>query len=288
MALPLCPRCGYDLTGVTAAWEDSCPLEGVCSECGLGFTWVEVWRPELFPPSWSFEHGEHVSAARWIKTAARGFFPVLFWGRLRLSNPMRRRTLCLYVVLSLVIGHLLAGLVAAASLVIFVGVNGVTFDGNPLIVEASRALLAPQLLNQMSWRQFFRSPALVPLGVTLWMTGLLCVLPDSLQKARVRYVHLLRVGAYSVAATWLAWNAVIALDWAVISGAMHLGLLVPIIAGVGLIAFLLWLAWWWWLVIRRYLRLPRAGLIYVLTAVTAVLGACTTYLAVAMFLLEPG
>ena len=43
-----CPRCGYDLAGVVESWNHaeslSCPLNGTCSECGLGFEWADVFR----------------------------------------------------------------------------------------------------------------------------------------------------------------------------------------------------------------------------------------------------
>jgi hypothetical protein len=39
-----CPRCGYDLSGTIAAWECSCPVDGVCGECGLGFRWAGLFR----------------------------------------------------------------------------------------------------------------------------------------------------------------------------------------------------------------------------------------------------
>jgi hypothetical protein len=37
-----CPICGYDQRGAVAAWTDSCPLEGTCSECGHVFEWAAL------------------------------------------------------------------------------------------------------------------------------------------------------------------------------------------------------------------------------------------------------
>jgi len=40
-----CPSCGYDLRGVVSSWSESCPLEGVCSECGYAFRWGALLDP---------------------------------------------------------------------------------------------------------------------------------------------------------------------------------------------------------------------------------------------------
>ncbi len=39
-----CPHCRYDLGGQVATWTQSCPLEGVCPECGQSFDWREAHR----------------------------------------------------------------------------------------------------------------------------------------------------------------------------------------------------------------------------------------------------
>ena len=37
-----CPRCGYDLRGALETWKRKCPINGVCTECGLKFEWGEL------------------------------------------------------------------------------------------------------------------------------------------------------------------------------------------------------------------------------------------------------
>lgn len=58
-----CPHCGYDLSGVIAAWRDACPLSGTCSECGGAVAWPEVMQARLPAPAWSLEHAP--DAATW-------------------------------------------------------------------------------------------------------------------------------------------------------------------------------------------------------------------------------
>ncbi len=59
LSTPSCPRCGYDLPGTIASWTHSCPLRGVCSECGTNFDWVLVFNPKFIPipdhrmPGWA-------------------------------------------------------------------------------------------------------------------------------------------------------------------------------------------------------------------------------------------
>ena len=44
-----CPRCGHEQRGVVQSWTHECPVEGVCSECGLAFRWAELLGNERVP-----------------------------------------------------------------------------------------------------------------------------------------------------------------------------------------------------------------------------------------------
>lgn len=94
-----CPRCGYDQRGVAETWTESCPLEGICTECGLGFAWVEVMRPDLSEPQWCVEFAE--GWGRLIRacvgTLVRSLWPWRFWSQIRMSHPIRWRRLAGYV-----------------------------------------------------------------------------------------------------------------------------------------------------------------------------------------------
>lgn len=101
-ASPRCPRCGYDQRGVVAAWNDSCPLHGTCSECGLIFNWAEVLVPQKFEPLWCVEFSKP-SRVLWaaIRTLIRSFWPWKFWRDLQMSYAIRWRRLALYMLLLL-------------------------------------------------------------------------------------------------------------------------------------------------------------------------------------------
>jgi len=97
----ICPRCGYDLRGTVATWTESCPLAGVCTECGLELSWPEVLQPEKYEPRWCIEFEPRrrrvVRAA--FKTFGRSFVPWRFWLEIRMSHPIRWRRLAMYLCL---------------------------------------------------------------------------------------------------------------------------------------------------------------------------------------------
>src|SRR4051812_5419746 len=100
---PQCPRCGYDQSGEIAGWEratpGSCPLEGLCTECGLIFAWRDVLRPDLNRIPWLFEHargpGLRAAFATWAR--ALGVHP--FWSSVPLAAPVSGRRLILWLLL---------------------------------------------------------------------------------------------------------------------------------------------------------------------------------------------
>lgn len=100
-----CPRCGYDLRGTVATWMESCPLSGVCAECGLAFEWGEVYDPGRTAPGWCIEFAQRggVEGSGIVRAAASTAFRTLFfwwfWKQLRLSHPVNPPRLCAYIAL---------------------------------------------------------------------------------------------------------------------------------------------------------------------------------------------
>src|SRR6185295_18404627 len=86
-APPHCPRCGYDLSGAVATWSLSCPITGVCSECGLAFDWRNILDPKNRDVPWLYEH-----APRWwnigaaLRTLAAIAISVWFWTVVRVHH----------------------------------------------------------------------------------------------------------------------------------------------------------------------------------------------------------
>lgn len=97
-----CPRCGYDMRGVIASWRESCPLEGVCSECGYAFAWG--YRAEVrYEPKWGVEFGNDPGefSHRALGTLIRSILPWRLWREMSLRFPLRRRRLVAYGMLQL-------------------------------------------------------------------------------------------------------------------------------------------------------------------------------------------
>ncbi len=118
MTVP-CPRCGYDLSGVVSSWTDSCPLEGVCSECGAGVTWSNllsrgVFRGDPRVSHWSFEHAESGLVAAYLRTSLRALTPLTLFGGLSRFDPIRPRRLLALVGVAMVILAVVATTLAVA------------------------------------------------------------------------------------------------------------------------------------------------------------------------------
>jgi len=83
-----CPRCGYDLRGVVAAWRDSCPVAGCCGECGLAFAWSQVLGPDATPRWFVESRRRHRFSG--VRTLSRSLLPWRFWRRIQMTMPVQR------------------------------------------------------------------------------------------------------------------------------------------------------------------------------------------------------
>ena len=104
-----CPRCGYDLRGAIDTWQEACPIEGICTECGLGFAWREILSSRFIMPEWCIEakRGALAVPRQVAGTAARTWWPWAFWSGLHMTHLTRWRRLALYYGLLLVILYLM-------------------------------------------------------------------------------------------------------------------------------------------------------------------------------------
>jgi len=103
-----CPRCGYDLRGAITSWKESCPIEGRCAECGLGFEWGELLNPDRAVPRWCVEYAR--GWGMWpaaIKTLLVLLFrPRKFWRELKMTHAPRWGRLAVLYVAIFVLGYL--------------------------------------------------------------------------------------------------------------------------------------------------------------------------------------
>ena len=113
----LCPRCGYNQSGIVATWTEACPLEGVCSKCGSAFAWHDAFHPpELMSP----RHVEHCPRRKIVSAAWRTWtwtiLPWKFWQRVGLQNELRPKRLLAWFLIVILGSHLLTAMVGIVAM----------------------------------------------------------------------------------------------------------------------------------------------------------------------------
>lgn len=105
---PTCPNCGYDLSGPIPTWRKSCPMEGVCTECGLEFAWGDVLDTSRRAPRWHIEARPiRFSLLFPFRQTFRMMLPWRFWGGFSTHvqcRPLRAGWLVLWPFLAANIG----------------------------------------------------------------------------------------------------------------------------------------------------------------------------------------
>lgn len=266
-----CPRCGYDLSGVVESWKESCPVEGVCSECGLGVEWSRIMN-EPVPPKWFVEGGTGVSMLRASATLLMLFRPIAFWRGVRLEYALRLRLvfLMLLAVFAAVSVAALAAewIIRAQSGAALISVMSASwggvrwFEGVPFIKE------------RFLWLLGFC--AAIP-----WAFALLCfAISGSLRKARVRAGHVVRVALYNTMSLGF-FSGMVSAVWVGLKVAERFtpaGVLpswcepiLELLEGGWLVIWPVFVIVWWWAAFRFYMHLRRAFIGTVLTFVASVL-----------------
>lgn len=190
-----CPRCGYNLRGLTRAR---------CPECGLDVDWERLLDQHRRRTSFQFEHagpsaGEICSA--WLRTIAATFRPARFWRRMSLYDEVRPRRLIAFML-----GAVAASLVLLHGSAAVVAQVGMTIVRSP--APAARSWwyyfnypVLSQFNRLASWpwsgdRRYLNLPIGLALGL-IGAAGLLLVLNQTLNRMKVRRIHILRVTAYT-------------------------------------------------------------------------------------------
>jgi hypothetical protein len=267
---PACPRCGYDVSGVVPTWAEQCPIHGTCSECGLAFEWVDIFRPERVYPAWSFEHANRRRIRALVGTVYRAMRPGLMWRNMPLSAPVRPGRLVALAVMMLTIAH---GAVLAICVQIFEPWlwrsvwsvrGGMTVSSNPSFAWDYLGRIAVWPYSHWWCR------LIGPLGVLLLVWGVLAPIPflvlrQTMAAAKVRQAHLLRGWLYFL----------VPLSFVVVVDAAMMGLPTLLCQWLGISGFPGWaealwtgFGWslfvvavaafvrWWWLFTCFYLQLP--------------------------------
>lgn len=268
---PLCPRCGYDQSGHTATWGESCPLRGLCPECGLEFWWSSVLG-ESARVGWLSESDRGAGAAdtgrkrQWWKTSWRALRPRRFWGAIDLATPMRRGRLLRFALLWALLVHGACGAVGAGYLVFDRFVVRV-YWGNAPWREIAAAALRPFAAFP---RVFYAEMPLwwmlfVPLTVCGVTPVVFLLIGETLSRAKVRRRHMLR-GVCYVAPWCVLSSLILPIVFSTVAGAERYGWLsgvrlydrpenaMFISMGVVLLAQV----WWWRCFAREYLRIRHS------------------------------
>ncbi len=280
----ICPRCGYDVSGVVPTWAESCPLQGTCSECGLVYEWVDVFRPERIYPAWSFEHARQGRSRALVRTIARIPTPGRLWRQMKLAAPVRVESLVLIAALAMIIGHVLVvGIRLGLShrelwqvVRMRVGPTGAAtsttvFDWNALAMMA----LWPY---SRGWDRLVG-----PLGLVLVVWAFLSPLPffvlqQTMSRSKVRRAHLLRGWAYFLVMVCLilVGDALFMAVPTYVTGGTSVSPIWMLWVVLGLALFLgaaVLMVRWWWLFASAYLRLPRAPAVTAVMLAISLLGS---------------
>ncbi|MDX2016096.1 MAG: hypothetical protein SFY95_00485 [Planctomycetota bacterium] len=276
----LCPRCGYDQSGLWATKDESTraaaalgPADlgrGTCAECGLEFE----WRSALFPfereARGFVEHVEkRVFLAAW-RTMAWCLWPGVFWRRVKVEYRIVPRRWWVWLAAVLLVPWVLISLAMTAQDVTQMSTGRAWWSdakvwewllnrwtwpiatwGGPNTSQASPWSWSAWWPTVRDW--WFIVPPLTANATLALMMG---VLDGSWRAARVRDAHLARIAVFgigwigalalaSVPLHMLAW----ALDALTAPGVYPRGLRLVHLA-FGAQAWLAWacVAWviWWW------------------------------------------
>ena len=284
-ANPSCPRCGYDQSGIIAAWQESCPLDGVCSECGLDFAWRDILNPEYGDLPDFFEHARR----RFARTWRRALRPWRFWRWVRMEHRIIPRRAAFMAAAGMVLSHVVLALAVFAvySVAMLVGPLlagwGSIFGPNGWEmwqgIGANAAWpmghhMKVYILQRSSVRldTFVRPLELVAVLTVLVMPLTFFLLGTTLRRAKVRWAHIARVWGYGLIwlpvafhlpgfftgltlVTDLVLTALLYHSWSVSNVTDALARLdTPLTLAL----VCLWMTLWWVFACGRYLRLPHA------------------------------
>lgn len=205
-----CPRCGYDQRGILDTWkpDEPWPLDGTCSECGLLFAWLDVFRPERKRLTRFVEHstGFWSTGLAAVWTALWAIWPAVFWKRVTLETKVVPRRWLIWLAW-------LVGVPAAIglthktlqALTDYVTFNGWTALADPPLQQWSRDA------GRAVWAMFVAD--VWPMGVSFHLAFILAITwagaaigaaivplaaSTTLRRVKVRRLLIARAAVYSL------------------------------------------------------------------------------------------
>jgi len=228
---PICPKCGYDQSGIIDSWVDSCPINGSCAECGLGFAWRDVFDPVRNDLHWYAEHTQSLWGiiARTPGTLMRLVLPWYYWRSIGVEARISLRVLTLWLIVLAIGLHLLMSIPygmgtwhnqarfygSLSNLYQNAGIKGlskVLIDGvgwpfvqTHIDYRGPSYIFEFPMMNRVVARQAF-SPLLPLFGMSLVWAMIMLLVPTTRCHARIRAAHVCRAALVSVFALLLAFE----------------------------------------------------------------------------------
>ncbi|MCA9274922.1 MAG: hypothetical protein KDA29_02755 [Phycisphaerales bacterium] len=300
---PICPKCGYDQSGEIATWESQCPVHGVCSECGIRFQWIEVFRPAMHDLPWYAEHGRSIRSRLWRTpgTLRRLILPHQFWAQLGVTKRISVWGLCVWLLLIMLGMHLLIAIPAGWSrwdsrnwqgLSLdqyfmsygYYGYAQILFDGiahpffyalpNSAGYIVSLDVYRSTWLNSMTMYHQFLRPMGVQVGFVITWIIVLFAIPQTRRLAKIRTGHLARAAILSMFAV------VFSYEMHKLFNAMHgsgglTRMLIEQIEPLFSLSMIIWQIAFWACAIVIGWRVEQWKLLVTLGTIAAILGGVT-------------
>lgn len=256
-------------------WTESCPLEGLCPECGLKFEWRDVFNEPLVP-EWWVERDESRLRFRGARTLLRSLWPFRFWKRIRLEfhGGLRRSVWLLLILLGC---FYVSEVVATAATLYNIYVKTSIYSSK--IRMGWRAALLPfHSWNRPNTLWLLICAACFPLAAV--------VLPQTRRRAKVAWSHLARVFVYATSAglivqiaASLALSTLLMADSRIagsgIGSSMQIVTSIPMLFVGNSLLFLAIVVLSWWCACKHYLRLEHAPAVAIALTTIALLAPFT-------------
>ncbi len=307
-APPLCPRCGYDQSGVVGAWRELCPLRGTCSECGHVFDFARVINAEQHKLSWLYEHTPRGLGIRraWY-TWQRMVLPWRFWREhdgLRLDSPFVGWRLGLWLPSLIASLWILGSTTELASTLIDLLVDPAgrtqlaSMNAYRWLLVVLQSYVSPAgrivynntgSIAAFNFQIFMPYPAQAWLACCLLMPVLLLTLSASRAMVKIRAIHVFRAAIYGAGVTLALPIFALILSfiystaafqqwyWSWSTSGVNVGYLQQSVervfaVGGGLLG-IAWFAAWWWIVLIRVFALPNGRFVWAMLMVACLLAA---------------
>jgi hypothetical protein len=248
----LCPRCGYDLSGVIESLQEPRPETGTCSECGLEIDWADLLRGTDRRARWhrehqrsrdrfSFEHGDDRRIARFTRTALRCTLPATTCQWISALEPIQNGRLLGFFSAAVVLWVLGVAVPAVASDLWNIGtvISGISAKGNSVLMTLTELVVL--------------QCGVMAAGIATCVLASFVTMYPRLREANAWTAkgHLLRLIAYMIAGTlvihviysWVQWSVLLLFVFVLKAGLLAIPIVLFTLFA-GFVYYMMWCAMW--------------------------------------------